>query len=132
MFPYNLATSFDFGFRELIGSLVIYVYLAYTMMLLADRLHEKDGWMAWVPIANLYLLSKMAKREWWWLLGLLVPYLNIFVMGFLWSEVSQRLGKNAWIGAAIIVPFIGLFVPGYLVVSTPSGAGHHHGNHPTP
>ncbi len=107
----------DLGAREIVGGIVLYVYLAYTMMVLAHRLGHKDSWMAWVPLANLYLLTQMAKREWWWIFGLFVPYVNFFIVGFLWSEIAQRFGKNPWIGAAIVLPVIGLAVPGYLVIT---------------
>ena len=121
--------SVDVGLREVLGAGVIYIYIAYTVMILAQRLHLKDTWMAWVPIANLYLWSKMAGREWWWLLGLLIPYVNIFVLGLFWSDIARRLGRNYWIGVAIVLPVIGLFVPGYLVLSTPAHQGPHHQHH---
>ena len=106
------------GVRELVGATVIYVYIAYTSMVLAHRLHLRDAWMAWVPFANLYLLAKMANKSPWFALGFLLPYVNFFTTGYLWSGIAFRLGKNSLLGAAIILPVIGLFVPGYLVLST--------------
>lgn len=110
-------TIIDFGMREIIGGIVLYVYLAFTTMVLARRLGHHDSWMAWFPIANLYLLTKMAEREWWWLIGFVVPYVNFFVVALLWYEIAVRFNKNGWIGSAIILPIVGIFVPGYLVVS---------------
>jgi len=108
----------SFGLRELVGLTVIYIYVAYTLMVLAGRLGHKDAWMAWIPFANLYLMTKMAGREWWWVIGAIITPINIFVVPFLWFTIAGRLGKNPWIGAAIIIPFIGLFIPGYLVLAT--------------
>lgn len=116
--PFFPISPAEFGLRELVGGIVIYVYIAYTIMVLAQRLHTKDSWMAWLPFANLYLLTQMAKREWWWMLGFFIPYVNFFVIGFLWADISRHLHKNPWIGAAIVLPYVGMFVPGYLVLTT--------------
>jgi hypothetical protein len=127
--PWFAGMHYEIGLRDLVGGLVIYIYIAYTVMILARRLHlVKDSWWAWVPIANLLLLTKMAAREWWWIIGFVIPFVNIFVTAFLWAEIARRLGRNPWIGAVIVLPFIGIFVPGYLVVTTPEhhGTGHHH------
>ncbi len=120
----------EMGTREIVGGLVLYIYLAYTMMILAHRLHAKDVWMAWLPIANLYLLTRMAHRQWWWVIGFFIPYVNFFVIGLLWSEIAQRFGKNPWIGAAMVLPVIGIAVPGYLVISRPDYARTHSHHHP--
>ena len=114
------------GARELITATVLYAYIGYTVMILAQRLRVREFWFAWVPVANMYLLTKLARREWWWLFGLLIPYLNIFVLGFLWSEIAVRFHKNPWIGAAIVLPIIGLLVPGYLVLTTDTHREHKH------
>ncbi len=92
-------------------------------MVLARRLHVENSWLAWIPIANLYLLTKMAKREWWFLLGFLIPYVNIFIAALLWSDIGVRLGKSAWVGALVVLPYIGVFVPGYLVIFSEAGGG---------
>jgi hypothetical protein len=110
-------TIIDFGLREILGGAVLYAYLAFTTMVLAHRLGLRDGWMAWFPIANLYLLTKMTDREWWWLIGFVVPYVNFFVVALLWYEIAVRFNKNGWIGSAIILPVIGIFVPAYLVIA---------------
>ena len=127
--PFFPSAQVDVNLREILGASVIYVYTAYTAMILAQRLHIKNAWLAWVPIANLYIWAQMAARPWYWLVGLLIPYVNIFVVGFFWAEIAQRLGKNRWIGAAIILPIVGLFVPGYLVISTPPHTGPRHTHH---
>jgi len=123
--PFFPAGHATFTVQYLIGGVVLYVYVAYTQMVLARRLGilMRDAWLAWLPFANIYLLTKMAIREWWYMLGIFIPYVNIFVVGFLWSEASTRLGKNPWIGAAVVLPYIGILVPGYLVITTPPIVG---------
>ena len=113
-----LAANGNPGLDQFVGGLVIYIYLSYTVMVLATSLGTARPWLAWIPIANFYLMTKMAALEWWWMLGLFIPIVNFFVGAYIWSEIGKRLGKPWWIGALFVVPFFGLLVPGYLVVVT--------------
>ncbi len=106
------------GFEQLVGGLVIFVYLAYTTMVLAHRLGVKRSWLAWIPIANLYLMTKMAALPWWWMLGFFIPFINFLVAGYIWSEIGKRFNKPWWLGALTAIPLIGLLVPGYLVITS--------------
>lgn len=114
------------GVRELVGITVIYAYVSYTMMVLAYRLGLKDSWFAWVPFLNLYLLTKMAGQPWWYIFGLVVPYVHFFMYAYIWSAVAARLLRHPLIGAAIVLPYIGLLVPGYLVITGTDRAADHH------
>jgi hypothetical protein len=42
----------------LIIYLAIYVYIAYSIMVIANKTNTENSWLAWIPIANLYLLCK--------------------------------------------------------------------------
>lgn len=119
-FPYS-----DFGVNQFFGWLALYCYIGFTVMTLANRLGVKRSWMAWVPIANFYLLTKMAQRQWWFMFGFFVPIVNIFVLALLWSDIAQHFKKSPWIGIAIVIPVVGLLVPAYLVFTT-KDASHHH------
>ena len=44
---------------------VLYIYSSLTLMIVAKRLNVEPAWLAWIPIANLYLMSKIAKQPWW-------------------------------------------------------------------
>lgn len=113
-----LVAEGDPGMEQLVGGLVVYIYFAYALMVLARRLGKGSTWMAWVPIANCYLLTKMAGLEWWWMLGMFIPFVNFFVAGYIWSEIGKKFGKPWWVGALVAIPVLGLFIPGYLVITT--------------
>lgn len=115
-----LITSTGGGLEQLVGGVVIYVYLAFTLMILARRLAAPHMWMAWVPIANMYLMTKMANLPWWWVLGFFIPFINFFIAGYVWSEIGKKFGKPWWVGGFVCLPLIGLIVPGYLVFTTGS------------
>lgn len=94
-----------------------YVYLALTMMLTAQRLKVKNAWLAWIPIANLVLLSKMAKMHWWpvlLLIAFFIPLLNIIAMitlavfAFIWQwKILERRKLPGWWCLLQLIPIVG-------------------------
>lgn len=108
------------GPSELFVAAVLYAYTSYTQMVLARRLGilPRDAWLAWLPFANIYLLTKMAGLEWWYMLGVFIPYLNYALVAILWSQIGTRLKKPFWVGLFVVMPYIGVFVPGYFVLDT--------------
>jgi hypothetical protein len=125
MFDQFLVLSSKPMLDQFVGGIIVYVYLGYTLMILAKRLGHTNAWLSWIPIANWYLMTQMARQPWWWMLGFLIPFVNFFVFGFLWSEIGKRLGKPWWLGLLAVVPLIGLLLPGYFVITTKDHAEHH-------
>lgn len=116
----------------IIGS---YVYFSLCLMAIADKESAEGAWMAWIPIAHVYLMCRMVGASPWTMLLLLVPVVNIGYYGLLWIDVSRDLGRPGWWGAMIFVPVANLIIPGFLafadakkeipVLETPpAGADH--------
>jgi hypothetical protein len=67
--------------------LISYIYTSFAMMRTAQRLKTEPAWLAWVPVGNMYLMSKMAKMHWWpvvmYILGL--PMLIFSICGMILS-----------------------------------------------
>ena len=51
-----------FGFSWL-WWLAVYVWMALTLHIIANKTNTPNGWLAWIPIANLYLVCKVAGRS---------------------------------------------------------------------
>ena len=100
----------------LIFGLIIYVYTSYSLMVMAQKTGTEGGWMAWVPIANMYLMCNIAQKPAWWLLiMLLVPIANAVFTILVWMAIAERLGKPSWIVIlGVFVPPVGILLPGYL------------------
>lgn len=91
--------------------LAIYVFYSYCLFILAKKLGEQYAWMAWVPVLNIVLQMRMAKMSLWWILGLFVPFFNIYVViRMLHDGVSKRTGHGGWWTVGLI--FLGfIFMP---------------------
>jgi Family of unknown function (DUF5684) len=94
--------------------IAIYVYFAIVLMKIAKKTNTPNGWFAWIPFLNLYLIAKLAGKSGWWLILMLIPFVNIIIAIIVWMAISKRLGHPEWLGILIIIPIANLIVPGYL------------------
>ena len=98
----------------------IYIYVALALMAIARKTKTKDAWLAWIPIANFYLLTQMARKSgrWTWaLLLVFLPFGGMVVAGigiWLFWLVAERIKFPGWISLLLIVPFVNLVVLGIL------------------
>ena len=84
--------------------IAFYILYAYSLFTLAKKLGEQYTWMAWVPILNVVLMIRMAKMSLWWILGLIVPFLNIYVMVKMFHNgISKRTGHGGWWTAGLVL-----------------------------
>ena len=67
----------------------------------------QPGWAAIIPIYNFYVMCKVAGRPGWWLLLMLIPFVNFIIAIILNVDISKRFGKGVGFAIGmIILPFI--------------------------
>lgn len=87
-------------------------------MSLAKKTATPNGWMAWIPILNLYLMCKVAGKSGAWLLLFLIPVVSFIALILIWMAIAERCGKPSWWGLLIVlIPLIGLVMIGVLAFS---------------
>lgn len=102
--------------------LITYIPMSLFTYLVAKRLGTPRAWMAWVPIVNIFLMSKMANRKTsqFWLALILGLFCGLVLFGFLidwWMEIAQRLNKPRWLGVFAAFPYIGFIFMGIIAFS---------------
>lgn len=97
--------------------IAFYVYMAIALMIIAKKTNTPNGWMAWVPIANIILMLQIAKKPIWWIILLLIPLVNVVIAIMVWMKIAEARGKPNWWGIMLIVPGVNLIMPGYLAFS---------------
>ncbi|MCK9573271.1 MAG: hypothetical protein M0R20_02570 [Candidatus Omnitrophica bacterium] len=105
-------------------SLIFYVYSAICLFFIAKKTNTEPAWLAWIPVANLFLMCDIAKIKYLWLLGILglfIPFINIlaniYLMGlfvYVWYKIAIARNKPGWLGILTIVPVVNLVIMGYL------------------
>ena len=70
-----------------------------------------EGWKAWVPFYNGYVLLRMVGRPGWWLALMFVPLLNLAVSIIASHDLSKSFGKDVafTVGLVLLGPVF-LFV----------------------
>lgn len=106
-----------FGTAFWLFLVAFYVYVALALMTIAKKTNTENGWLAWIPIANIVLMLNIAKKPIWWIILCLIPLVNIVMFILIWMGVAEARRKPSWWGVLIIVPIVGVIVPGYLAWS---------------
>jgi hypothetical protein len=95
--------------------LAIYVYSAFCLMRMADRLGVENGWFAFIPFLNIWLLCQMGDRDNTWFIimlitafccGIVTAVMAILIM----MDVSEKLGFENWWGILLIIPIFNFYV----------------------
>ena len=112
-----MALAGGFMLIAVVIGLGLYIYYSLSMYLIAKRLNVTEAWMSWVPILNLWPLLSSAGKPCWWVILLLIPFVNIFIIVYLWMCICENLGRNKWLGLLTLVPVVNLILPGVLAFS---------------
>ena len=62
--------------------LAAYAYMGITLQTIAGKTGTPDGWLAWIPVANVYLMCKIAGKPTWWVVLFFIPFVNL-IMGII-------------------------------------------------
>jgi Family of unknown function (DUF5684) len=63
----------------------------------------EPGWAAIVPIYNAVVLLKIAGKPVWWLLLLLIPFVNFVVIFMVYISLAKNFGKGAGFGIGLVL-----------------------------
>ena len=92
---------------------VVYVIGAWKVFTKADR----PGWWSIIPIWNAAVLLQISGRSGWWVLGYVVPLLNLFVQIRWGVEMANSYGRGVGFAIGLI-----LLEPLFLVILGFGGA----------
>jgi hypothetical protein len=88
---------------------------AFSIFVIAAmwRVNEKagqPGWAAIVPIYNIIVMLRIAGKPWWWILLMLIPFVNIIFAILMTVGIARNFGKG--VGFAIGLILLGfIFYP---------------------
>src|SRR5213082_2396714 len=83
-------------------------YLAFTILMLAAgwKIFTKagqPGWACIIPIYNLYVWCKIVGRPWWWILLMLIPFVNLIIAIILLIDLAKSFGKGVGFGIGLLL-----------------------------
>ena len=80
--------------------ILIYAYMAYSLQTIANKTGTENGWMAWIPILNIYLMCKIAGKPGWWVLLFLIPLVNLVIGIIIWMAIARRTESSVGVVTA--------------------------------
>ena len=101
----------------LLAGLAIYVFCSICLQLIAKKTGTEPAWLAWIPVANLFLSCKIGGLSYLWLLAFLVPFVNVLVSIYIWYKISEARGKPGLLALLMLVPVVNFVFMGYLAFS---------------
>jgi Family of unknown function (DUF5684) len=87
-----------------------YLYVCYCLREIARKQAFKRDWLAWVPLANLYVASRLIGHGIGWTILYLVPIVDIVFLILLIVKMARLMGRSGWLGVLILIPIVDLFV----------------------
>jgi hypothetical protein len=80
--------------------------LAFTILVIAAcwKIFTKagqPGWAAIIPIYNLYIWCKIVGRPAWWIILMLIPFVNFIICIILCIDLAKSFGKGAGFGIGL-------------------------------
>ncbi len=103
-----------FGMTFFVFVIAAYIYVSLATMTIATKTNTPNGWLAWIPIANVFLMLQIARKPLWWFILCLIPLVNIVIFILIWMAIAEARHKPSWWGILLIIPVLNLIVPGYL------------------
>ena len=101
--------------------LLIYIYTSLALMFIAKKNNTENAWLAWIPIANIYLMTKIGGIHAAWTLVVLLPvipligsFLMMAAMVYFWWKIAEARGKPGWWGLLMLIPLVNLVIMGIL------------------
>jgi hypothetical protein len=101
--------------NPVVGTIIGVVYLAFIVLLIASmwKIFTKagqPGWAAIIPIYNLYILLKIIGRPGWWIILMLIPFVNFVIAIIIAIDLAKSFGKGVGFAFGIILLGI-VFLP---------------------
>ena len=86
-----------------------------------QKTKTENGWLAFIPIANVYLATQMAGLSGWWTLiifAALIPFIGslalIGVMIWMWWIIAEKIGRPGWWSLLLLIPIVNFVVIGIM------------------
>jgi hypothetical protein len=95
------------GSGSIIGTMV-WLAITVAMLVAAWKLFVKagqPGWASLIPFYNTVTLLRITGRSGWWLVGFMVPFLNLFVIIRLVFDLARVFGHGVGFGFGLLFLF---------------------------
>ena len=116
-----LAAMAGFLMVFLVVMLIVYLYSAFALMAIAKKKNTPNAWLAFIPIANIYLMTQIAGLPAWYTAGIVLVFIPFagqilftVLIVLIWWKICEALSKPGWWGVLMIIPIVNFVIMGIL------------------
>jgi len=103
--------------------LAMMVYFSAILWVVAGKTGTPGSWMAWVPLLNVVLMCRVARKPLWYILLLLIPIVNLVAAILIWMGIAKARGKGPILGVLMVVPLVNLVAAVAIAVGPANSQG---------
>lgn len=95
------------------GMMIIYIIIGLLMLISMWKIYSKagkPGWAAIIPIYNLIVLLEIVDKPLWWIILMLIPFVNIVISIIVTVELAKKFGQSVGFAIGMILLSI-IFYP---------------------
>ena len=88
------------------GVMVVYIALILLIIISLWKIYTKagkPGWAAIIPIYNIIVLLEIVDKPLWWIILLLIPFVNIVISIILNVELAKKFGQSTGFAVGLIL-----------------------------
>jgi hypothetical protein len=115
--PVIVTASFPPAGRHVVSGITWIIYLAFIVATIAAwwmifTKAGEAGWKSIIPIYNIIVILKIVGRDWWWVILMLIPIVNLIVWILVSLDLAKSFGRGTGfgIGLAFLSPIFGLIL----------------------
>ncbi|TYB31262.1 MAG: signal peptidase I [Candidatus Mcinerneyibacterium aminivorans] len=109
----EFVSTFDSGVIYFI-SIIFYLYYALCLMVVAQKTSTEHPWLSFIPVLNLYLMCRVARKPAWWIILFFIPLVNIVIYFIVLYNITIRRDKPGWWTIMYFLPFVNIVFWGLL------------------
>jgi hypothetical protein len=86
------------------GIMIVYLVILLLAVISMWKIFTKagePGWAAIVPIYNAIVLLKISGKPAWWIILMLIPFVNIIIFFMVSINLAQNFGKSTGFGIGL-------------------------------
>ena len=87
-------------------ALIVFLYTAWCLRELARKEAARRPWLAWIPIADVYLVCTLVGHGVLWTIWLFIPIVNLIGVVVVVMKLARLRGHRRVFGLLLIVPFV--------------------------
>ena len=99
--------------------LIADILISVAIFFIAYKSEHSWSWLAFIPIANLWLMCDMADVPAWYILLFMLPVINVGVYLYLWSRIAENTNKPPIMAILMLVPFVNVGAAWYMAYYEP-------------